>query len=207
METPDTDKEVMAEQAAEIEKLKEAARKKEAQDWAKQEGSGGKGGGGGGGGRVVAMVGAGNSVEERVVVAMVAASRVPVGERQAGTLSAGTAGAITFVISARTGIVVGRVVEDGGVVAMGMERVVAATAREEEGTGMGKGVGKRSGVGKEDGVVVVAMAVVGEVAVVVAVAEVAATKSTMLAKVALPTPWPTHRTPPTGRAHTMCGRG
>ena len=72
---------------------------------------------------------------------------------------------------------------------------------KEAGTGMGKEVGRRGGVGKEDGVVVVAMAVAGAmVVVVVAVAGVAATKSTMLTKV------PTHRTPLTGSAHTMCGR-
>ena len=100
------------------------------------------------------------------------------------------------MISARTGMVVGRAEEDGGVVG----RVAAATAREEEGTGMGKEVGRRGGVGKEDGVVVVAMAVVGAMVVVVSVAGVAATKSTMLTKV------PTHRTPLTGSAHTMCGR-
>jgi hypothetical protein len=100
-------------------------------------------------------------------------------------------------------MVVGRAEEEGGMVG----RVAAATTRKEEGTGMGKEVGRRGGVGKEDGVVVVAMVVVVEmegagamVVVAVAVAGVAATKSTMLTKV------PTHRTPLTGRAHTMCGR-
>ena len=146
------------------------------------------------------VVGA-DSGEEKVVVVVVASREEG---RRAGTSSAGTAGEITFVISARTGMVVGRAEEDGGVVG----RVVAATAREEEGTGMGKEVGRRGGVGKEDGVVVVAMVVVvvemegagARVVVVVAVAGVAATKSTMLTKV------PTHRTPLTGSAHTMCGR-
>ena len=148
---------------------------------------------------VVAVLGGADSGEDGVVVVVAGQEE----GRQAGTSGAGTGGEITFVINARTGMVAGRAEEDGGVVG----RVVAATAREEEGTVMGKEVGRRSGVGKEDGVVVVAMVVVVEtegaramVVVVVAVAGVAATKSTMLTKV------PTHRTPLTGSAHTVCGR-